>query len=211
VARLHAGFPGAATADFVWLWNNIAIVSPSMIGVRGSFLVSHIQELVARHPPARVPFARLRDRAAARAAVAERYWSDWACLNKILGESHETLAWFDTVKHDPAYAEVLDRMPELVPLLAAHGRWAEIGGIWRDPQRELSVAYEAVTHHTRSKHSQEIVQVVWRYFRRRAASLRRSLAAAGRDEEAAAIEREALRLDPSEQMREALLASPADG
>jgi hypothetical protein len=56
----------AATAEFVWLWQNMLAIRPSMFGVRHSFLVDDLAALVKAHAPARTAFTALRDAAAPR-------------------------------------------------------------------------------------------------------------------------------------------------
>jgi hypothetical protein len=79
---LAAGQLDEATTEFVWLWENMLGLAPHMVGVRGSFMVMVLQQLVARHPPARACFLAFRD---ALTAVVEagapmlHQFFDWAC------------------------------------------------------------------------------------------------------------------------------------
>src|SRR5882672_5813919 len=84
-----AGRHDEATAEFVWLWENIDRVEPGMEGVRVSFMAKNIRELVDKHEAARVRFAAIRDRAASLADIdltTARLRFDWIVLNEILSE-----------------------------------------------------------------------------------------------------------------------------
>ena len=113
-------------------------LAPHMVGVRGSFMVMLLQQLVTRHPPARERFLAFRE---ALTAVVEagapmlQQFFDWASLCKSLGEEDRILAWFDS--KGPGYepprelAGIVEM--QVVPLLRAKGRWADIGRLYRDP------------------------------------------------------------------------------
>jgi hypothetical protein len=103
----------------------------------------------------------------------------------------------------------------LVEPLKARGRWADIGRLYQNPLEELSRAY---------KSHNELVPLppaglpptttdaltggALDNFRADVAVLYASLRAAGRISEAKAVRQEALRLDPSEEMRVALEHAP---
>jgi hypothetical protein len=220
-----AGRHDEATAEFVWLWENIDRVSPGMDGVRVSFMAKDIRELVDKHEPARVRFAEIRDGAASLADVdltTARRRFDWIVLNEILGERERTLAWFDGVKSEERYALVLDRCAlRLVDLLEERGRFADIGRLYKDPAATLAKQHrgrlppphitaepdadvpENIRHHMR-KVLQMILDRMPKQVIEEAALMVKCLLAAGRSAEAEAVEREARRIDPSEEMRAAL-------
>jgi hypothetical protein len=220
-----AGRHAEATAEFVWLWENIDHVDPGMKGVRVSFMASNIRELVDKHEDARVRFAAIRDRAASLADVdltTARLRFDWIVLNEILSEPERTLEWFDEVKRDERYALVLDRCAHrLIDLLEKRQRFDDIGRLYKDP-----VATLVKQHRTRlpppnitaepgpdvsekiRPHMRKILQMLLDDLPKQvigdAALMVKCLLAAGRTVEADAVEREARRIDPSEEMRAAL-------
>ena len=202
-----------AAAHYLWLWDNIAKVEPGMSGVRVSFMASSIERLVGAHPPARRRFSEVRDRAGAAAdADPTSAWPrfDWVVLNEVLGDQAATLAWFDAVKDDgAAAAPVIEKVAQrLIPLLTQHKRWADIGRVYADPVAELVREHELMNVPVPDWVDPEVMAQVSAMmavrFRENAALLFLCLRAAGRGDEARAIEREASRLDPSAEMRTAL-------
>ena len=209
---LHGGKLDEAAAHYLWLWDNIAKVEPGMSGVRVSFMASSIERLVAAHPPAHMRFREVRARAGGAAdaeptAVWPRF--DWIVLNDILGEQAATLTWFDAVKHSAAAAPIIEKAAQrLIPLLTQHKRWADIGRVYADPVAELLREHELMNAPVPDWVDPEVMAQVSAImsvrFRENAALLFLCLRAAGRADEARAIEREAARLDPSDEMRTAL-------
>jgi len=222
---LKAGRHDEATAEFVWLWENMAGVDPSMQGVRVSFMANEIRALVDKHEVARVRFADIRDRSASLADVdltTARLRFDWIVLNEILSEPERTLAWYDDVKNDERYAFVLDRCSfRLEKVFEERGRFADIGRLYKDP-----VATLLKQHHARlpppditaepGPDVPENIRPIMRQMLQMllddlpkqviedAALMVKCLLAAGRTADAEAVEREALRIDNSEEMRAAL-------
>jgi hypothetical protein len=220
-----AGRNDEATTEFVWLWENIDRVDPGMDGVRVSFMADNIRELVEKHEAARLRFAAIRDRAASLAdadltTARQRY--DWIVLNEVLSEPERTLAWFEAVKNDERYALVLDRCSfRLVKLLQESARFADIGRLYKDPVATLVKDHRArlpppnITAEpgpdvpeTIRPHMRKIMQMLLDSLPKQviedAAFMVKCLLAAGRLDEAAAVEREARHIDPSEEMRAAL-------
>jgi len=214
-----------ATTEFVWLWENIDRIDPGMEGVRVSFMASNIRELVEKDETARARFAAIRDRAASLADVdltTAKLRFDWIVLNEILSEPERTLAWFDGVKADERYALVLDRCAHrLITLLKERGRFGDIGRLYRDPAATLVEDHRArlpppditaepspdVPEKVRP-HMRKILQMLLDDLPKQviedASFMVTCLLAAGRSVEADAVEREARRIDPSEEMRAAL-------
>jgi thioredoxin 1 len=209
---LQSGKLDEAAEHYLWLWNNIARVEPGMSGVRVSFMASSIERLVSGHPPARHRFGEERDRAGAAAdadqtAAGPRF--DWVVLNEILGDQAATLQWFDSVKDGAGAAPVIERVAQrLIPLLVQRKRWADIGRVYADPVAELVREHELMNVPVPDWVDPEVMAQVSAMmavrFRENAALLFLCLRAAGRGDEARAIEREASRLDPSAEMRTAL-------
>ena len=205
-----------ATEEFVWLWNNIDRVDPAMGGVRVSFMAGQIEKLVAAHGPARRPFEELRDAAGAAADAgrgSERQRRDWIVLNGILGDEDRTIGWFDRVKADPDAAPALARIARfLLEPLKRRGRWADVGRLYAEPLEELALHYRAFETATGplmqkrlgDERFARLPDVNAKLFRTGAAELVASLRAAGRAADADAVRQEALRLDPSSEMRATL-------
>jgi hypothetical protein len=220
-----AGRHEEATSEFVWLWENIDRVEPAMDGVRVSFMANEIRELVAKHEAARERFAAIRDRAESLADVdlkTARLRFDWIVLNEILSEPEKTLAWFDGVKDDERYAFVLDRCSfRLLKVLKERERFSDIGRLYRDPVATLVEQHRArlpppnitaepppdVPEKIRP-HMRKILQMLLDGLPKEviddAAFMVKCLLAAGRSTEADTVEREARRIDPSDEMRLAL-------
>jgi hypothetical protein len=223
---LRKGRHEEATAEFEWLWDNIDRIDPGMEGVRVSFMAKTIEDLVGKHPPARLRFTEIRERTAMLAGAdvtgTARLRFDWIVLNEILAERERTLAWFDSVKDDERYATVLDRVAaRLVPLLRSHNRFREIGRLYKDPvatliktHRNFNVCADPdpgpdpdispVVRRLMRQVLQKVLDDLPKHVIEEAALMVTCLLAAGRTAEADAVEREARRLDPSEAMRAAL-------
>jgi thioredoxin 1 len=212
---LEAGRYEKATDEYVWLWDNIARVRPEMRGVRLSFMASRIEALVAAHPPARARFAEIRDRAGAAADAAGLTESgaetrgDWIALNRLVGDEERTMAWFDVVKRDPAAAKLVEEVSiHLLEPLQERKRWADIGRLYIDPLAQLKHNHAITSQELPSGVDPEMLaglrQMMTQHFRGAAALLYGSLRAAGRNDEATAVESESLKLDPSDEMKVAL-------
>jgi hypothetical protein len=205
-----------ATEEFVWLWNNIERVEPGMGGVRVSFMAGKIETLVALHGPARQPFEELRNTAGAAADAdhgAGRQRLDWIVLNGVLGDEDRTIAWFDQVKADPGAAGAIASVSRfLLQPLRRRGRWADIGRLYAEPLKELAFQHHAFEMGTGpgllkrlgEERFAQVREISAKHFRTAAAELVASLRAAGRTADADAVRQEALRLDPSSEMKAAL-------
>ena len=220
----------AATAEFVWLWENMDRIDPGMQGVRVSFMADDIKQLIVEHPPARQRFTDIRDRtgmlASADIASGARLRFDWIVLNEILSEPDRTLAWFDGVTEDDRHSTLLDSVgSRLIPLLKSHHRFRDIGRIYKDPVATLVEAHRAFQpppHIAADPYPdpdpnlgpdlQRLMKQMLRTILddlpheviEDAALMVTCLLAADRSAEAEAVEREARRLDPSDAMRSAL-------
>jgi thioredoxin len=209
-----------ATDHYVWLWHNMEQVDPAMGGVRVSFMAGEIKTLVDAFAPARDAFAAIRDDAGAAAdrdPTSEGKRLDWVVLNNILGDPARTLAWFDGVKADPGAEAVVRGVGRfLIEVLKARGRWADVGRLYRDPLKELAFHHQLVAQANLPMMAgvlpegalATVEKVMHAQFRRSAAELHTSLRAAGRAAEADAVHGEALRLDPSDEMKRALAGEP---
>jgi hypothetical protein len=133
----------------------------------------------------------------------------------VLGEADATLAWFDQIAASRSDALALpDLAHRLIPLLLSRDRWADASRLIDDGVEDL------VRNHARLSAEQfppeldeEFKKQIeeWRRdsLRWNAAHLRHMLIAGGRTEEAAAVERIALSLDSSDEMKQ-WLAKPRE-
>jgi hypothetical protein len=205
-----------ALDHYVWLWLHMAEVEPAKSGVRVSFLAGEIGELCRELPAASQRFCQLRDDAetAALAATPKRAGAarfDWIVLNEALGEAARTLSWYDDLAPQEQLALPSAIISRVLPMLLERERWADVGRLIRDPLEELRT-HGAMLHMGRTypmpetvePHRSSLEQTMLEGLRKEAAQLVRSLQAAGRDVDAAAVKREALRLDDSPAMRNAL-------
>jgi hypothetical protein len=206
-----------ATKAYVWLWNNMLPTDPSWQGVRLSSMLKEIEMLVGIDPWARATFCDIRD--ATRDAAVEFGLRgshspriDWIALNEALGEEERTIEWFDAVKDNPEAVALIEHAAVmLVEPLKARRRWADIGRLLFDPLarlREMS-AFTGLAGSFGSilldrGHSAGVSSAALTTLRSEAAIIYGSLLAAGRTDEAKVIHREAIQLDPSEEMRIAL-------
>lgn len=217
---LNTGRFDQALVEYDWLWRHLHREAPAMAGVRVSFMAGEMGHLCRQFQPAQAHFEQLRDQteAIARADTDDSSFEtrlDWMVLNEVVGEADRTLAWFEGVDvHALADSVVSCCIPRLVPLLRRRGRWAEIGQLFRDPLAEVRLNHDMVVQsetqltHMPAAVRQRTDELMKDLFREQSAVLYRGLCAAGRTEEAAAVQREAIRLDPSADMREALVPQP---
>jgi hypothetical protein len=209
-----------AAEHYVWLWHNIERVDPDMSGVRVSFMAGEIKKLVTAFPPARESFTAIRDEAGAAADAVPTSTDkrlDWIVLNNILDDEQSTLAWYDGIKTDPLAEPIVRGVGRfLIDLLKARGRWADVGRLYKNPLKELAFHHELVAHSDLPMMAEllpkeafdQVKEVMNAQFHKAAAELYASLRAAGRTADAKAVHEEALRLDPSEEMKRALDESP---
>ncbi|MEM9083694.1 MAG: thioredoxin family protein, partial [Planctomycetota bacterium] len=82
---------GAATREFTWLWKNIEKHDQSMGGVRASFMLSNIEDLIELYPPARDAFESIRNNTGERVTPGRRFsidaFNDWIDLSQMLGDT----------------------------------------------------------------------------------------------------------------------------
>jgi len=168
------------------IWQHMVEVDPEMAGPRVSFMAGKIADLCRQLPAARARFAEHRDAAAAAARTDDRSGLqscvDFVVLNKALADDDRTLAWLEGLGGRERRA-LPDGLVDLwlVRLLYRRGRSAEAGALIRDPLCELA-------------RRQTFASITGGLYRR-VAELHRSLVAAGRDEDAAAVGDEGLARD----------------
>jgi thioredoxin 1 len=194
----------AATNEYVWLWKHTQ-KDKELIGVRYSFLLGALTELLAVHPPARSAIAVLRDAAAPGAdALDDDAMADWFSLNRVLGEQATTLAWFDArwtkIKSSGKVPDGL--LGTVVPLLVEAERWADVGRLYDDPLAELRgvatqgqrIVEEIEKQGEHGELLPEMKKFVAGKVAETASMLSRALRAADRLDDAKAVEDEARKL-----------------
>ncbi|MBL8922774.1 MAG: thioredoxin family protein [Myxococcaceae bacterium] len=185
------------------LWLKSVEVEPAFVGVRLSFLINLIAQLVRALPAARARFEALRDELTPRLATDERAGADWFALNDALEDEARSLAWLDEVKLKPP--PWVAREYRVQTLLIGSQRWADLGRLLHDPVADLTALLGRQQEFVANGLPEEDVEELRRWFtsqcREQAQVLIRSLRAAGRDPEAAEVQRLARERDPSDEMR----------
>lgn len=201
-----------ATGQYVWLWRNMLKESPSMVGVRGSFMARDMGELAELHKPAHAAFVKLRDEAQARIDGGDgsiNTLSDWIVLNDIVRDQDSTLAWFDRVKDDPKAMPTIRTLSfQLNDLLLSRKRWADAGRIIKDPAseaRQMATSMKLDPEEEREL-PPEVRAALSQIHRDAFGKLYASVLAAGRMDEAKAAAAEAIKADDSPEMRVALVS-----
>lgn len=129
---------GAEAADeYVWLWDNMLAHAPSYYGVRLSFMVGDMERLASANKDAKAKFTVLRDKLT-KSIDAERVATDqlvdWVCLNKVIGDTAATMAWYDKVKDQARMRPLMAHIErDLIPLLVEKKRWADVGKMYSRP------------------------------------------------------------------------------
>ena len=212
-ARLHlsrvlqgVGRPEEAVVEALWLWDHALELEPEWRGVRLSFLVGHLTDLVASSRTARGEVTIRRD--ALEAEVTGPHPSrteiaDFIALNRALEAPDSTLAWFDNIKPRAAELGLLDDHG-LRTFLKSQDRWVDLANLTPKPLKLLEDAFERMSHMLVTSHEgmppefiEESRKWMRESFRGDAATLCRALEAAGRTDELAQVRARALELDPS--------------
>lgn len=205
-ALVDAGKLDEATEEYAWLWQHMLEHEPEMLGVRASFMLAEITELLAHHPDGRARFAALRDQCVPTDAELnlDRV-GDWILLNQALGEQETTLTWFDRERErltaDARLAQPLET--HVVPLLIDKQRWADAGRLYADPIATVRQHHEAIEQAARFRPAgmddatfEEVHLEIVEHFRRATREVYRCLIAAGRDDVASGLGAAARAMDP---------------
>lgn len=192
-AQLASGRYEDARDNFIWVWQNMAKLTPELAGVRLTFLASEISDLIAKYPSARTSFVKLRDEA------QTRNLADWVTLNQILGDDQASFEWFDKVKHDPAQSGKLkDVAFKLEPLLIRSGRWADAAVFIKEPLVVLKHKFDFAQE--MAKETGDVNP-----FPEDAGRIYACLLAAGRNSEADKVAAESVKLENTTEVKEALV------
>lgn len=202
---IDAGHFDEALPHLEKLWLESVEVEPGFVGVRLSFLISLIAQVVRALPAAKVRFAALRDELTPKLATDARAGADWFALNDALEDEERSLAWLAEVTSAPP--PWVGREYRVQTLLIGSQRWAELGRLLHDPVQDLGALFDRQHEFVANGLPEENVEELRGWFtsqcREQAQVLIRSLRAAGRDAEAAEVQRVARERDPSSEMRAA--------
>jgi thiol-disulfide isomerase/thioredoxin len=217
---VEANMLDEATEVYVWLWQHMVEHDPNMSGVRHSFFMLEFGDFLRAHAPARGTFSRLRDDCEPPTDCPPSFadvLADWFTLNHALDENWKGLKWFDKPRDRSRPSDNVQYVLEhdLVPLLIEQSRWRDIGLLFEKPLKHLAHAERQRVETLRLDSSRDEVPgltdslkaFMGDEVRKTAAMLVRALRAAGRHDDAKAVSQEALRIDPSEEMRAALDAA----
>jgi hypothetical protein len=187
------------------------------VSTRHGELVYEIKHLVELHPPARVAFSALRDRAAPAGTgkLNGATLLDWFSLSAALGKSDEIFEWYETVGKtldaDEAAQELLEK--ELAGKYIATQRWADAGRLFKDPVGHLRKFWDQSVDMQRLIGAQAPPEAIAQLRAATLSDLRamtrqlvRCVSAAGRLEVVEQLRREMPKIDPSAEMAAALAA-----
>lgn len=200
-----------ATAEYVWLWENMLKHQPSMSGVRVSFMAGDMEDLAKEHAPAKKRFATLRDATEERLAkefpqertspAGQRLRTDWVALNGIVGDEERSLKWYDEQRAaGVAPGEILGWYL-LSQELEVQGRWADLGAAEGPADESL----ERIKSLPIDRTVPEAVKASERMQRRDLGKLYAIYLAAGRDADAEKVAKKALEMFDTPEMRAELV------
>jgi hypothetical protein len=126
----RAGRHAEALVEYLWSWDHGLEHDPSYLGVRGSFLLSWIEELARVHPPAKEAMLERGDAVAAlvREGRAEpQQMRDMIAIHAEFGLHDRTLALFDELARDDERAAACRTLAETIaPQLVKERRYEDL-------------------------------------------------------------------------------------
>lgn len=203
---LDVGRVDDAMNELVWLWDHALEVEPGWVGVRLSYLLSVLEEVIDRSEAALKRVEVLCDAAAAKRETA---FADWMALCGLLEREDEVLEWLRAASPDEVARCGADRDHRLVELVEERHEWAALGRVLREPVQHLRNEHERVGHILEDVSTDELPRELVEQtsklliagVRRRAGALVKALRAAARNADADAVAAEAVKLDPSDEMK----------
>jgi thioredoxin-like negative regulator of GroEL len=189
-----------AAEHALWFWEHAVEAEPELVGVRFSYGVELLKDLVFQVPSLKDKLVVLRD------AAEDKKPDDFLALNRVLGAPERSLAWFERVK---GKGQRLDRHQELVGLLIEREQWAELGGILAEPlvdfERAVKMRDEVLGEANVPEEMKGQLSAMLRAnLVQTAGTLVKALRAAKRDDDAAKLQQRALEADGSEEMKRAV-------
>lgn len=113
VALARKGKDAEALSEYLWCFDHGLEASPAFVGVRDSFLLTHIKQLAADYPPALRALETRRDELQARlsAGSADRNTiQDLIALNEALGQDEKNLAVYDQLPAGSRMRDFISRL-----------------------------------------------------------------------------------------------------
>jgi hypothetical protein len=210
---LNDGRNDEALKECLSLWEYVGEQTPPAgVSIRSSSMKSEMQTLFKVYKPARAAFIAERDRIAAELKTDARTFADlddWIMLNELVGQTDATLEWFDRIKLDPDAAKTLDREGiHIRSLLVERKRWADVGIVDTDPLRLLRLLHgimrlPALLGPPERRETRDATML--ELLRKEASLIYACQLAAGKERIAIDVLNEAIKLDPSADMRVALV------
>lgn len=204
-----------ATTAYEWLWLHMLEHAPAMSGVRSSYMANNMKMLAAKHPVAKQRFTALRDAAAKEIAgekVDSNALGDWIVLNQVIDDEDAILAWFDRVCRDPRWRELLKRHSfRYKAILVERGRLGDYGALIGNPVDEIRSGHEdavmglPLPADADPQMKASIAEAMARAWRIEAGTIYAAMLASGREADALAAATEAMKLDSSPALMEALV------
>lgn len=186
---ISLGHDDEATKVCVWLWRHALEYEPSWVGVRGSFFIGTITEMVERNASSRARFAELRDEALQRRDKRLGFL-DWVNLCGLLDDTLPIVEWLSAITPETASRLGVLRNRTVWEASERHDRWADFGrliidaaALIRDDHASTQRNIEALDEDYR-EHMHEVMTNGVRDF---AEVMRASLIAADRSGEADAL------------------------
>ena len=203
-----------AAGHYAWLWDNMLTYTPSMLGVRTSFMASEMSQVAAQSETAKAKFAAIRDRVEEQLKdgsleIALRH--DWVTLNEIVADDARTLAWYDTIKGTSKGRERAKKLAwNLADKLSENGRWADLGRFYPAPMQRYRDIIEGTTvpadmgdEDTTPEQREAMLEWYRADRREQLAQLYVSLLAAERHENAQRVLDASIKDDPSDELKAA--------
>lgn len=138
--------------EFVWLWNNMLDESPSMAGVRLSFMLGSIERLISEYPQAGVRFRKIRDDLVPYTNLQNdkfdrSRFNDWLRLTEMFQEDDVVRKWFDDAIAAGIF-EQTESIPAVVrgfaPRLFEYGFYKEAAQLINDPVARIERDIESL-------------------------------------------------------------------
>ncbi|MBX9686919.1 MAG: thioredoxin fold domain-containing protein [Candidatus Obscuribacterales bacterium] len=186
--------------EYIWLWNNISVQDPNLAPLRLALVPSEMKKLSAVDPAAKAKLIELRD-----SAEKSKNLHDWILLNGVLDDPTRTLAWFDKSKTDPTQQENIRKHTTLLePLLFSNSRWADAAKyLYPDPLVRIGEYYKRAQDLKKPRPDTEFAKD-FDPFPSMVLLMYGAYIGANRDADAQKIADECLRLDGTQEMRDAL-------
>jgi thioredoxin 1 len=204
-----------ALADYLWLWDNIEKVYPDQVGEKSDSLVVCLRDISLRLPEARPKIVEMRDALAPGSSKDPATARDYVALCRALDDTDSVIAWFEKNRGAANFRELWRGCgPQLETVLIQRDRWADVGTYVEDPVGRLRGVHERmlkiVAELEKEDRMPETIIAERSRYSAEAVRLYVSLLAAGREQDAAAIEAEATSVDPSPFLRGLLLTKTLD-